>query len=238
MKKLENYSSEKTLSKEDYNIELPRLQLKMRKLQLRLKDANRPLIVVMEGWDAAGKGGSIRRITSTLDPRAFKVTPVAAPTAEELAHHYLWRFAIRLPDSGKIQIFDRSWYGRVLVERIEGFAKEEEWKRAFEEINIFERHFVDAGGIMCKFFMHINKDEQLARFEARKDDPLKSWKLTDEDWRNRDKWDEYSVAIDDMLAKTDRPGSPWYVIPGNCKKYARVELLKQLTSFVKHRLES
>ena len=138
MKKLKSYSTENSLSKEDYNIELPRLQLKMRKLQLLLKETGRSLIVVMEGWDAAGKGGSIRRITSTLDPRAFKVSPVAAPTAEELAHHYLWRFAIRMPETGKIQIFDRSWYGRVLVERIEGFAKEAEWKRAYEEINIFE----------------------------------------------------------------------------------------------------
>ncbi len=186
----------------------------------------RPVIIVFEGWDAAGKGGAIRRITEKIDPRGYVVYPIAAPKGDDATHHYMWRFWNRLPETGQIAIFDRSWYGRVIVERIEGFCKDEEWKRAYREINQFERQLVDYGTILFKFWIQISKDEQLRRFESRSEDKLRSWKLTSEDWRNREKWDLYEEAVNEMLLKTSTVTAPWTVVEGNSKGYARVKVLK------------
>jgi PPK2 family polyphosphate:nucleotide phosphotransferase len=181
-----------------------------------------PVVLVFEGWDASGKGGTIHRLIDKFDPRSYNVHSIAAPSQEELDHHYLWRFWNKLPARGRIAVFDRSWYGRVLVERVEGYAKGEEWKRAFDEINQFEQLLVADGTLVIKFFMHISKHEQKRRFEARADNPLKSWKLNDEDYRNRARWDDYVEAIDDMFARTHTAYAPWFVIPANDKRYARM----------------
>jgi len=195
--------------------------------------------VLYEGWDAAGKGGNIRRVTQMLDPRGYEVLPIAAPAGEDKTHHYLYRFWRRLeaPEEKQILIFDRSWYGRVLVERVEGFCTEAEWRRAYREINEFERQLVDFGMILVKFWIHISQDEQLRRFEARKDNPYKAWKLTDEDWRNRKKWGEYEAAVEEMLLKTSTITAPWTVVPGNSKWVARVEALRTLTTTVRQKLQ-
>jgi polyphosphate kinase 2 (PPK2 family) len=186
------------------------------------------VVIVYEGWDAGGKGGNIKRVTEKLDPRGYVVHPIAAPAGEDKTHHYLYRFWRRLPERGQIAIFDRSWYGRVMVERIEGFCSEEEWKRAYREINSFERQLVDYGTILVKFWIHISKDEQLKRFEQRRDTQYKSWKLTDEDWRNRGKWEDYEEAVNEMLLKTSTLTAPWTVVEGNDKWWSRVRTLKTL----------
>lgn len=192
----------------------------------KAKDLGVSSILVFEGWDAAGKGGAIRRIVGALDARDYGVIPIAAPTEEERAQHYLWRFWRHLSRAGRMTIFDRSWYGRVLVERIEGFAQEAEWKRAYAEINDFEDQLVRHGIVLCKFWFHISKDEQLARFKAREGTPYKRWKLTDEDWRNREKWDQYEEAVDDMIEHTSSMLAPWTLVEANDKRYARVKVLK------------
>jgi polyphosphate kinase 2 (PPK2 family) len=184
--------------------------------------------MIFEGWDAAGKGGAIRRVTEKIDPRGFVVYPIAAPKGDDATHHYLWRFWRRLPETGQIAMFDRSWYGRVMVERIEGFCKEMDWKRAYREINSFERQLVDFGTILFKFWLHIDKEEQLRRFESRSGDRIRSWKLTDEDWRNREKWELYEAAVNEMLLKTSTISAPWTVVEGNSKMYARVKILKTI----------
>jgi polyphosphate kinase 2 (PPK2 family) len=181
---------------------------------------------MFEGWDAAGKGGAIRRVTAALDARDYKVIPIAAPTDEEKAHHYLWRFWRHLSKAGRVTIYDRSWYGRVLVERIEGFASTEEWMRAYSEINDFEEQLIDSGMVLGKFWVHITKEEQAARFEARAQIPWKAWKLTEEDWRNRDKWDAYESAVNDMIERTSTRKAPWTLIEGNNKHFARVKVLE------------
>jgi PPK2 family polyphosphate:nucleotide phosphotransferase len=181
-----------------------------------------PLVLVFEGWDAAGKGGTIRRLMEPIDPRHFAVHAIVKPTQEELDHNYLWRFWNKLPKRGDIAVFDRSWYGRVLVERIEGFATRGEWSRAYEEINHFEKTLIDDGHVIVKFFLHISKEEQKRRFEARAKNPLKSWKLNDEDFRNRKKWDDYEAAIEDMFEKTDTSAAPWHIVPAEDKRFARV----------------
>lgn len=213
------------LAKKEYRKTLEKLQLRITFLQRELRSKKIPLILAMEGWDASGKGGAIKRVTEKLDPRGLKVYPVGAPSDDELRHHYLWRFWSRLPRRGEIVIFDRTWYGRVLVERVEGFAQESEWKRAFEEINNFEKNLVDDGTLLMKFFIHVSKDEQLKRFQERAADPFKSWKITDEDWRNREKWDQYKIAIEDMFEKTDSKHCKWNIIAGNNKLYSRVTVL-------------
>jgi len=190
------------------------------------KEAGRAVTFVFEGWDAAGKGGAIRRLTSAIDMRDFRVYPVAKPTDEEKAHHYLWRFWRHVPRDGRVAIFDRSWYGRVLVERLEGFCRPDEWKRAFEEINDFERDLVEHGQIVVKFWLHIGREEQLARFRARETTAFKQHKINEEDWRNRRKWDAYEIAVGDMLALTDTPQAPWQLIPANDKRYARLQVLR------------
>jgi polyphosphate kinase 2 (PPK2 family) len=217
-----------TLTPEEYQESLIKYQVALFRLAYQVYVQQRPVVIVFEGWDAAGKGGAIRRVTEKLDPRGFVVYSIAAPKGDEATHHYLWRFWTRLPEGGQIAIFDRSWYGRVMVERVEGFCAEAEWKRAYREINYFERQLVDFGTILFKFWIHVDQAEQLRRFEARAGDKLRSWKLTDEDWRNRDKWPVYEEAVNDMLLKTSTVSAPWTVIEGNSKPYARIKILRTL----------
>ncbi len=222
------------LEKAEYQEQLLEQQLHMRELARWLYFEKRSLVLVFEGWDAAGKGGSIRRLTEKVDPRGFEVFPIAAPAGEDKTHHYLWRFWRRLlpPQEKQILIFDRSWYGRVMVERVEGFATKDEWQRAFREINDFERQLHETGALIGKFWFHVSPEEQLRRFEARKHTAHKTWKLTDEDWRNRDKWQAYEDAVNDMLHKTSTLNAPWTVIEGEDKRWARVRTLRTVTRLV------
>jgi len=183
---------------------------------------------VFEGWDAGGKGGAIRRITPALDARAYEVISIAAPSDEERVHHYLWRFWRHIPRAGRVTFFDRSWYGRVLVERVEGFAKEDEWRRAYAEINRFEQQLVEHGFVLLKFWLHISNEEQEQRFRAREEVPYKRWKLTEEDWRNREKWEAYKRAAHDMVERTSTSAAPWILVSGNDKRYARIKVLTEL----------
>jgi polyphosphate kinase 2 (PPK2 family) len=185
-----------------------------------------PALVMFEGWDASGKGGSIKRLVAPIDPRHVRVVQFAAPSSDEKRHHFLWRFFSVIPGWGGMAIFDRTWYGRVLVERVEGYATREQWLRAYDEINSFERSLTDEGMILIKIWMHISAKEQLERFKRREKDPLKSWKLTDEDWRNRDRRADYEEAVEDMLARTDQPKAPWSVIAAESKRYARVAVIR------------
>jgi polyphosphate kinase 2 (PPK2 family) len=216
------------LDRESYAEALIRYQVALHDLGYQVYVQQRPVLIVFEGWDAAGKGGAIKRVTEKLDPRGYVVYSIAAPQGEDAVRHYLYRFWRRLPEAGQIAIFDRSWYGRVMVERIEGFCSEEEWKRAYREINQFERQLVDFGTILLKFWMHISKEEQLLRFEDRSRDPLRSWKLTTEDWRNREKWDRYEEAVNEMLLRTSTISAPWTIIEGNDKWYGRIKVLETL----------
>lgn len=218
-----------SLPSDDYQVQMKEYKNKIRDLTFLAKAKNKPILLVFEGWDAAGKGGAIRRLTSEIDPRLFEVHNISAPNTDEIQHHYLWRFWNRIPKKGHIGIFDRSYYGRVLVERVEGFAKESEWSQAYEEIFLFEEQLQSFGTIILKFWLHISSDEQLKRFEDRKNDPLKRWKLTDEDWRNRDKWPLYEEAANEMFQKTDSPKAPWFLVPANDKYYARVMVLEAIT---------
>lgn len=214
------------IDKKEYKSLLSEYQERLFDLSNIIYMKKKPVAIVFEGWDAAGKGGAIKRLTQALDPRGYRVISTPAPTPEELSHHYLWRFWNNIPKTGHIAIFDRSWYGRVMVEAVEGFCNENEYERAFSEINSFEKHLMGSGMKIIKFFIHISPDEQLKRFDERKNDPQKSWKLTDEDYRNREKWDEYTYTIERMLEKTSTPDAPWHIIPGNSKKFARTEILK------------
>jgi polyphosphate kinase 2 (PPK2 family) len=214
------------LDQEEYAEQLARYQIALSHLSYQVYVQKRPVAVVFEGWDAGGKGGAIKRLTERLDPRGYVVYPIAAPAGEDKTRHYLYRFWRRLPERGQIAVFDRSWYGRVMVERIEGFATEAEWKRAYREINSFERQLVDYGTILFKFWIQISKDEQLRRFEERGATPYKAWKLTDEDWRNRGKWDRYEEAVEEMLLKTSTATAPWTIVEGNDKWWARVKVLR------------
>jgi len=215
-------------SKKEYETKLLQYQWRLLRLQHVLHEEKIAAVVVMEGWDASGKGGAIKRVTEHLDPRGFKVWPIAAPLPHERQYHYLQRFWRKLPGYGELTIFDRSWYGRVLVERVEGFATVEEWSRAYKEINEFEKLLSDDQYVIMKFWFHISKDEQLSRFKAREANPFKSWKLTDEDWRNREKWDLYHEAVEEMFEKTDTIHAPWCIIPSNNKRYARLETLSRM----------
>ena len=214
------------LEREQYKQDLADYQARLQDLAWDAYRANRSMIAVFEGWDAAGKGSAIRRVTRAVDPRLFHLVQFAAPTDEEKAHHYLWRFWRQLERDGRATIFDRSWYGRVLVERVEGFASEEQWRRAYSEINQFESELVAHGSILSKFWLHISKDEQLARFKAREETPRKQHKITPEDWRNREKWDAYEQAVDDMVMHTSTSHAPWTLISGNDKLFARIQILK------------
>lgn len=216
----------KILSPDEYQAKMKELKNQIRELTFIAKEKERPILFVFEGWDAAGKGGAIRRLTQEIDPRLFEVHNISAPNAEEIQHHYLWRFWNRIPKQGHIGILDRSYYGRVLVERVEGFASEPEWSRAYEEILLFEEQLLSFGTIVIKFWLHISAEEQLLRFETRKNDPLKRWKLTEEDWRNRDKWSLYEEAANQMFQKTDAPKAPWFLVPANDKYFARTMILE------------
>jgi polyphosphate kinase 2 (PPK2 family) len=232
---LETVDLSKSLSRDEYTEQLLRYQVMLRQLAYQLYVQERILVVVYEGWDGAGKGGNIKRVLEKLDPRGYQVYPISAPEGEDSRHHYLWRFWRRLvpPDEKQILIFDRSWYGRVMVERIEGFCTEPAWRRAYREINEFERQLADSGIILVKFWLHISDEEQLRRFNARKENPYKSWKLTDEDWRNREKIVEYQQAVEDMLRKTSTVTAPWTIVEGNDKLYARVKTLHVLVDILR-----
>jgi polyphosphate kinase 2 (PPK2 family) len=225
------------LEPEKYSQLLIKYQVALHALAYQVYLQQRPVVIVFEGWDAAGKGGAIRRITEKIDPRGYVVYPIAAPKGDDATHHYLYRFWRRLPETGQIAIFDRSWYGRVMVERIEGFCTEAAWKRAYREINSFERQLTDFGTIIFKFWLHISLDEQLARFESRADDKLRSWKLTDEDWRNREKWPQYEEAVNEMLLKTSTITAPWTIVEGNDKLYARIKILSTLVDKLTNELD-
>ncbi|MGC1481955.1 MAG: UDP-galactose-lipid carrier transferase [Chthoniobacterales bacterium] len=235
--RLADLDQARSLKPSEYKEELKELQLRMLHLQFELKERKRPLIIVVEGPDAAGKGGAIRRLTEKLDPRLIRVWSIVKPTPEEYRHHYLWRFWNKLPAYGETAIFDRSWYGRVLVERAEGFATDAEWRRAYQEINEFERQLTDDGTVIVKLFIHVDKDEQLKRFKAREADPYKHWKISDEDWRNREKWDVHVEAAEDMFAKTSPENAPWKVIAGNFKWPARVKTAKTVVDRVTSALD-
>lgn len=215
-----------TRDEESHRGKLKKLQLRLLNQQRILRDSKRSLIVVVEGSDAAGKGGAIKRLVGRLDPRHLRVWSIVKPSASEHARHYLWRFWTKLPPYGELTVFDRSWYGRVLVERVEHFATDVEWQRAYGEINEFERQLTDDGAIIVKIYLHITKDEQLARFRLREQDPYKHWKITDEDWRNRKKWNLHNEAAEDMFEKTSTKHAPWTVIPANSKPHARVQAVK------------
>ncbi len=219
------------VNKVDYREELLTHQLSLLLYQIHLREIKRSMIIVLEGPDAAGKGGLIKRMTEKLDPRFVRVYSIVKPTEEEYRHHYLWRFWNKFPSHGEIAIFDRSWYGRVLVERVEKFATEEEWKRGYREINEMERMLTDDGTILVKFYLHISKEEQLRRFKKREADPYKRWKMNEEDWRNRRKWNQHIIAFEEAYAKTHTPYAPWHLIEAEYKWHARIKALRIL---VKH----
>ncbi|WP_114392409.1 polyphosphate kinase 2 family protein [Oleisolibacter albus] len=223
----------KLVDRADYERRLAELQETILHVQQAYWHSKRRAVIVFEGWDAAGKGGAIRRLTEKLDPRGAHVWPIAAPSAAEQGRHYLWRFWQKLPEPGTFAIFDRSWYGRVMVERIEGFASEAEWQRAYDEINEFERLLVDDGVRIVKVFLHLSSKEQLARFRERLTNPYKRWKLTVEDLRNRDRRAAYEVAIDEMFERTSTKLAPWTAVPADAKWYARVAVLEAVVDALK-----
>ena len=223
--------------KEEYEKRLKKLQKKIEKLHGEVYRRRIPVVIGFEGWDAGGKGGAIKRLTEKMDPRGYVVNPTAAPTEVEKAHHYLWRFWKAMPKDGHIAIFDRTWYGRVMVERIEGFSTAGEWQRAYQEINDMEKDLYDAGAVVLKFWMQIDKDEQERRFKERQQNPEKQWKITEEDWRNREKWDLYEAAVNEMLLWTSTEYAPWIVVEGNDKYYARIKVLETVVNALERRLK-
>lgn len=223
---LDRVDLKKAVSSKEYDRKLTGLQGKLSRLSRAAWEKKVSSVLVFEGWDAAGKGGTVRRLTSAMDARLYRVVPIAAPTDEERAHQYLWRFWRHIPRAGRVTIFDRSWYGRVLVERVEGFAREDEWKRAYQEINEFEDQLVDHGMMVTKFWVHISRTEQLRRFKERQKTEFKQYKITDEDWRNRKQWDAYESAINEMVVRTGTRGAPWVIVAGNDKRYARIQVLE------------
>lgn len=227
----------KSLTEEEYKTRLKKLQKRLAELHSELYRLRIPVVIGFEGWDAGGKGGAIKRLTSNLDPRGYRVNPTAAPNDIEKVHHYLWRFWNSVPKAGHIAIFDRTWYGRVMVERIEGFCSEAEWRRAYQEINEMESHMANAGAVVLKFWLHIDKDEQDRRFRERQANPAKQWKITDEDWRNREKWDQYEEAVNKMLIRTSTTYAPWIVVEGNDKRYARVKVLQTVVDALEKKVK-
>ncbi|RIW38410.1 UDP-galactose-lipid carrier transferase [Bacillus salacetis] len=234
---LDSVDLTKKIDNKEYKQRLKKMQLQLLGLQRALLDEKIGCILVFEGWDAAGKGGAIKRTTQNMDPRGYEVHATAAPTIEQKQYHYLQRFWNRMPKYGKIGIFDRSWYGRVLVERVEGFTEESAWRRAYGEINHFEEILSNEDYIVLKFWFHISKEEQLERFRDRQNDPMKSWKLTEEDWRNREKWDQYKEAVEDMIFNTSKENAPWHIIEGEDKKFARVKTMEIIIQTLTRKLE-
>ena len=234
---LDSVDLELALERDDYKEQLAKYQAKLQDLAWEAYRRKRSVVAVFEGWDAAGKGSAIRRVTQAIDPRLYRLVQFAAPTDEENAHHYLWRFWRQLQRDGRCTFFDRSWYGRVLVERVEGFATPEEWQRAYGEINQFERQLAEHGSILLKFWIHISQEEQYQRFKAREQEPHKQHKITEEDWRNRDKWHDYELAVDQMVSRTSTQHAPWTLVSGNNKPYARIQILKTFCKTLKQALE-
>ncbi len=227
----------KSASKESYKEKIIEYQKQLRSLQYKFFRKKIPMILLFEGWDAAGKGGTIRRVTANLDPRGYYVVPVAAPDNLDKRYHYLWRFWKEMASKGETAIFDRSWYGRVMVERIEGFATEDQWRRSYREINEMEEQLVNSGAVLLKFWLHIDKQEQLQRFKDRESNPLKSWKITEEDWRNRHKWDNYEIAVNEMLFRTSTTKAPWTIVESNDKLYGRLKVVKTVIDAMKEKIK-
>jgi polyphosphate kinase 2 (PPK2 family) len=215
-----------------YEREVKRWQARLRELEFACYERRRPVVVVYEGWDAAGKGGNIKRVIGALDPRGYSVLPIAAPKGDDATHHYLWRFWNRIPKAGHLAIFDRSWYGRVMVERIEGFCAEAEWRRAYQEINEFELALHHFGTVIVKLWLHISKEEQLRRFEERQRLEFKQYKITDEDWRNRAKWDQYRVAVAEAITGTSTTYAPWTIVEADDKRWARAKSLRTIAEAI------
>ena len=236
-KLLERVDLSKRLSRNEYEEKLSSKQERLRELELECYRQRVGVVIVYEGWDAAGKGGNIKRLTQELDPRGYEVIPISAPDATEKAHHYLWRFWKQLPKAGHIAIFDRSWYGRVLVERVEGFATETEWRRSYQEINQFERHITYSGAVLVKFWLHLSPEEQLRRFKEREAIPHKMYKITAEDWRNRTRWNAYRAAVAEMLERTSTSYGPWTVVEAEDKLWARIKTLSTLIEALEARLK-
>ncbi len=216
---------------------MKQLQKKLEKLHGELYRRRIPVVLVFEGWDAGGKGGAIKRLTKRMDPRGYVVHPTCAPNDLEKKYHYLWRFWRAFPKEGHVAIFDRSWYGRVMVERIEGFCTPEEWKRAYREINEMEKDLTDSGAIVLKFWMQIDKEEQAKRFGERQTNPEKQWKITEEDWRNREKWDQYKKAVDEMILRTSTKDAPWIIVEGNSKYYARLKVIRSVIEAIEKKID-
>jgi polyphosphate:AMP phosphotransferase len=227
----------KEIAKAEYKEKLDKYQSKLSLLQYEMYKKGIPAVFGFEGWDAGGKGGAIRRLTAALDPLGYSVNPVAAPNVVEKEFNYLWRFWTRFPKRGEIAVFDRTWYGRVMVERIEGFATQDEWSRAYAEINEMELQWAEYGTVIGKFWLQIDKDEQYKRFKEREQNPNKEWKITDEDWRNREKWDAYEAAVNEMLVRTSTDYAPWTIVEGNNKYYARLKVLKTVIEMFEKRLK-
>lgn len=223
---LDQVDLEQSISEKAYGRKLAALQGDLHRLSHAAWEKGLSSVLVFEGWDAAGKGGAVRRLTAAMDARLYRVVPIAAPTDEERARQYLWRFWRHIPRSGRVTIFDRSWYGRVLVERVEGFAREDEWRRAYEEINDFEDQLVQHGILVTKFWVHISKDEQLRRFKERQKTEFKQYKITDEDWRNRNQWEAYEAAVNEMVVRTSTRKAPWVMVAGNDKRFTRIQILE------------
>lgn len=225
------------ISSEEYKERLKKVQKRLQDIQNQLYEKRIPVVIAFEGWDAAGKGGAIKRLTEPLDPRGYQVNPTSAPNDVEKEHHYLWRFWNTIPKGGHIAIYDRTWYGRVMVERIEGFCTVEEWSRAYAEINEMEEHLYDEGTIVLKFWLHIDKEEQEKRFKERMNNPEKQWKITDEDWRNREKWDQYEEAVNEMIVRTSTTYAPWVVVEANDKYFARIKVLETVADTLSKTLQ-
>lgn len=233
---LDQVALNRAIEDDKYRAMLKQEQKKLAKLHNILYRKRIPVVIAYEGWDAAGKGGNIKRLTSALDPRGYEVVPIASPTPLEKTHHHLWRFWQNLPKDGHVTVFDRTWYGRVMVERLEGFCTEEEWKRAYQEINEFEHELENWGAILIKFWLHIDSDEQLRRFTERQNTPEKQWKITDEDWRNREKWDQYEICVNDMIRLTSTEYAPWTIIESQDKKFGRIKAIQTLNDAIQSRI--
>ena len=234
---LDQLDLSKSLERSEYKSQLGSLQAELNELAWAAYNRKRSCVMVFEGVDAGGKGGAIRRITSAIDARLYRTIPIAAPTDEEKSHHYLWRFWRHIPRSGRVTIYDRSWYGRVLVERVEGFATTAEWRRAYAEINQFEEQLVESGAILFKFWLQISQEEQLQRFKDRENTPYKHYKITDEDWRNREKWPQYKLAINEMVVHTSTESASWTMVEGDDKPFARIKVLRTICDGIKAALQ-